>query len=94
MRYEYSAGSQRGSYLSRGNVLKHWNLERGYLAPRRNVVIHMDGAPVEVKLVRWDVPQQVVLTHLVLKDRTMTAAAVNIPRTRLLLMLQSMVALQ
>ena len=88
---EYGSRGQPDSYLSRGNVLKYWNLERIYRAPRRNVVIHTDGAPVEVELVHWQEPQDVVLAHLVLGDRAVVAASVNIPPTRLLFMLKSMV---
>ena len=90
----YSPRNQRDSYLRRGNVLKYWNLERVYRAPRRNLVIQIDGHPVKVELVRWQEPQEVVLAHLVLKDHTVMAASVNITPTRLLFMLKGMVTLQ
>ena len=90
----YSPRNQRDSYLRRGNVLKYWNLERVYRAPRRNLVIQIDGHPVKVELVRWQEPQEVVLAHLVLKDHTVMAGSVNITPTRLLFMLKGMVTLQ
>ena len=90
----YSPRNQRDSYLRRGNVLKYWNLERVYRAPRRNLVIQIDSHPVKAALVRWQEPQEVVLAHLVLKDHTVMAASVNITPTRLLFMLKGMVTLQ
>ena len=91
---EYSPPGQRGSYLDRGNVLKYWNLERICRTPRRKVVIHIDGVPVYVELVRWQEPQDVVLAHLVLGDRTVMAASVNVPYPLLLLMLKGMAPLR
>ena len=87
---EHGARGQRERYADRGNVFRHWNLERLAAAPRRIVELSVAGAPARVEVAQWSDPQQVVLAHLSLNGVAIMAAAVDVPPGRLMAMLKGL----
>ena len=90
---EHGARGQRDRFADRGNVFRHWNLARLSEARRRNVVVRVGDAPVEVEIAQWSDPQQVVVTRLSMEGSALMAAAVDIPPVRLLEMLKGLAPL-
>ena len=90
---EHGARGQRERYADRGNVFRHWNLERLATATRRAVVLSIGGVPVRVDVAQWSDPQQVVLAHVSLNGVEIMAAAVDVPPARLMAMLKGLTPL-
>ncbi len=90
---EHGARGQRERYADRGNVFRHWNLERLAAARRGIVELSVGGVPVRVEVAQWSDPQQVVMAHLSLDGVAVMAAAVDIPPARLMAMLKGLAPL-
>ncbi len=91
---EHGARGQRERYADRGNVFRHWNLERLVAAPRRTVELSVGGAPVRVEVAQWSDPQQVIVARVSLGGIAVLAAAVDVPPARLMAILKGLVPLE
>ena len=90
---EHGAEGQRERYADRGNVFRHWNLERLAATPRRIVELSVGGVPVRVEVVQWSDPQQVTVARMSLGGTAVLAAAVDLPPARLMAMLKGLAPL-
>ena len=90
---EHGAEGQRERYADRGNVFRHWNLERLAATPRRIVELSVGGVPVRVEVVQWSDPQQVTVARMSLGGIAVLAAAVDVPPARLMAMLKGLAPL-
>ena len=90
----YGPRESRQEYLRRGNIHRHWNLESIGRAPRRRVVVQIDGEPAKVELAYWWRPQLVVLARVVLGGNPVRAVSVGLTHVQLLPLLKTMVVLQ
>ena len=91
---ERGARGQRDHYPDRGNVFRHWNLERLAAAPRWTVELGVGGVPTSVEFAQWSDPQQVVVAHLNLRGTEVMAAAVDVPPARLMAILKGLMPLR
>ena len=90
---EHGARGQRERYSDRGNVFRHWNLERLAAMPRRIVELSVGGVPARVEVAQWSDPQQVTVARVSLGGVAVLAAAVDVPPARLMAILKGLAPL-
>ncbi len=90
---EHGARGQRERYSDRGNVFRHWNLDRLAAVPRRIVGLSVGGLPVRVEVAQWNDPQHVIVARMSLGGIAVLAAAVDVPPARLMAILKGLAPL-
>ena len=75
-------------------VIRDWSGERVRQAPRRQVIVTIEGSPVRVQLASWEEPRQVNVARTVLGGRQVLAASLGMSAEELLRVLESLTTLQ
>ena len=75
-------------------VIRDWNAERVREAPRRQVIVTIEGSPVRVELASWEEPRRVNVARTVLGGRRVVAASLGMSAEELLRVLESLTTLQ
>ena len=75
-------------------VIRDWSWERVRQAPRRQVMVAIEGSPVRVELASWEEPHRVNVARTVLGGRQVLAASLGMSAEELLRALESLTTLQ